>query len=318
MCNFFSSEAPKMAPNSNQPEMSDLPDLEKLGQESESKSQTPAQPVTINAAIKLEGEVSENCALADTRVPSPGDVPKSQSPTQAGQSPSSSGDINPLNVQMPPNFKLPPNFQLPPNSVDLPGNNLQSLLSMCSKMPVLNNMLASSSNPAVFLVAISTALSTLTKPNASEGALSANGGAGGAVELPLTWRNFSPWSQSLGRSNFRNWPWVPSWNRVSCHHHAAASPQTVIRPPPFRAAITRRICRTSPPSRENSLRERPPSAGSQPPNAAPDDQKRVQPGCRQKHRVLLLLGSSRQPQVRPPTTTAAEVPLQLCQSDGRR
>lgn len=56
------------------------------------------------------------------------------------------------------------NLQLPPNLANLPGSTLQSLLSMCSQMPVLSRLLASSNNPAVFLVAISTALSTLTKP----------------------------------------------------------------------------------------------------------------------------------------------------------
>ncbi len=43
-------------------------------------------------------------------------------------------------------------------------SNLQSLMSMCSQLPVLNKLLASSNNPAVFLVAINTALSTLTRP----------------------------------------------------------------------------------------------------------------------------------------------------------
>lgn len=48
--------------------------------------------------------------------------------------------------------------------LSVPGNSLQSLLSLCSQMPVLNKLVSTSNNPAVFLVAISTALSTLTQP----------------------------------------------------------------------------------------------------------------------------------------------------------
>ena len=65
------------------------------------------------------------------------------------------------------------NLQLPTNLsssvTNLPGNNLQSLLSICSQMPALSKLLASSNNPAVFLVAISTALSTLTRPFLANG-----------------------------------------------------------------------------------------------------------------------------------------------------
>ena len=76
--------------------------------------------------------------------------------------------------------ELPLNLQLAPNLVDPARNNLESLLSMCSKMPDLNNLLASSNNPSLFLVAINTALSTLTKPHRNsinENFESANSGA---------------------------------------------------------------------------------------------------------------------------------------------
>ena len=188
MCNFLSSEVPKTEPGSNQLEAKVLPSLEKLRQETDSKKPVSAQPVSteaVSSAVKLEGETTGSCALANTSVPSDDVISSTSSnatdPAQTGEPPANSGDANPSNIQLPPNFKLPPNFQLPPNLVNLPRNNLQSLLSMCSKMPVLNNLLASSNNPAVFLVAISTALSTLTKPHQNDtngNAASAKSGAG--------------------------------------------------------------------------------------------------------------------------------------------
>ena len=62
---------------------------------------------------------------------------------------------------------LTPDTPLPTNISSLlsvPGNSLQSLVSLCSQMPVLNKLVATSNNPAVFLIAISTALSTLAQP----------------------------------------------------------------------------------------------------------------------------------------------------------
>ena len=66
---------------------------------------------------------------------------------------------------------LAPSLQNLPN---IPGINTQLLQSLCSQMPMLSKLLASSSNPAIFLVAITTALSTLTKPFQDDGATSVN------------------------------------------------------------------------------------------------------------------------------------------------
>ena len=52
-------------------------------------------------------------------------------------------------------------------SKNTPSSQLQSVVSLCSQIPSFNKLVASSSNPAVFLVAVSTALSTLNT-NASE------------------------------------------------------------------------------------------------------------------------------------------------------
>ena len=64
---------------------------------------------------------------------------------------------------------LAPSLQSLPN---IPGLSAQLLQTLCSQMPMLSKLLASSSNPAIFLVAITTALSTLTKP--LQGATSVN------------------------------------------------------------------------------------------------------------------------------------------------
>ena len=66
---------------------------------------------------------------------------------------------------------LSPSLQSLPN---IPGLSTQLLQTLCSQMPMLSKLLASSSNPAIFLVAITTALSTLTKPFQNNGATSVN------------------------------------------------------------------------------------------------------------------------------------------------
>lgn len=63
-------------------------------------------------------------------------------------------------------------------------SKLRSLMATCSQLPVLNKLLASSNNPTVFLMAISTALSTLTGPFLSGGDDTSEGAAEMTTVVP--------------------------------------------------------------------------------------------------------------------------------------
>ena len=152
------------------PESRSLSDLE-----IKNKSVCPKAPVAPKPVVKPEDNMQARCSLSSS---DPAEaIVSDESPcseSTSGDSTDESADITttikmetssaPCTNQLSPNLLA--NLQNLPN---IPGINTQLLQSLCSQMPALSKLLASSSNPAIFLVAISTALSTLTKPFLNNG-----------------------------------------------------------------------------------------------------------------------------------------------------
>jgi len=158
------------------PESQSMGDLGKPG--IKNKSARLEAPVHPNPVVKSEADVQARCSYPNSDTAkenivdeNPGsEMTNSSTADEPADSTTAikteTSSVPCTNQQSPDVAVNLPNLQNLPN---IPGVNTQLLQSLCSQMPALSKLLASSSNPAIFLVAISTALSTLTKPFQSNG-----------------------------------------------------------------------------------------------------------------------------------------------------
>ena len=159
--NFMSSGSQESSVNRGRLlETHSLPNLK-----NEHEPASPNMPKSPNTVVKSEADKQVSCSVAGSDPMEPHTSNTEGEPSSIKTETAATSASGPTQMQS----TLAPSLHSLPN---IPGLSAQLLQTLCSQMPMLSKLLASSSNPAIFLVAITTALSTLTKP--FQGATSVN------------------------------------------------------------------------------------------------------------------------------------------------
>ena len=165
--NFMSSGSQELVVNrGGLLETHSLPNLK-----NEHEPATLNMPESLGTVVKSEADTQVSCSVSGSDSMEVHTSNSEDEPTTTVSSIKTETTVTSPSGHTQMQTTLAPSLQNLPN---IPGINTQLLQSLCSQMPMLSNLLASSSNPAIFLVAITTALSTLTKPFQDDGATSVN------------------------------------------------------------------------------------------------------------------------------------------------